>query len=787
MSASLPDATAPVALSAKGEDGPGGIKIVVSFSEGVQRGDGAIVLRDARGRVLERFDAALSGRLSFNANTLTIDPARQLLGNTRYSVSFEPGSVNDLNNNPMASSVSMALRTPADRTAPTVTIFSPDEAVGGVAPSANIRLTFSEDIKRGTGNIVIRDENGRTIETFNMASSKRIVINKNALTINPTKDLAYDKSYTVSVAPGAIRDLAGNRFGGEGPYNFRTEPDTYAPSITRYSPLRGALNVAPQANLSLSFNEGVQRGNGNIVLRNAAGDLIETFDAATSSAISISRNVLTVNPTANLSYNTQYVLSLEAGSLRDLAGNDFGGTSSYSFKTRRDTFGPIATEVVPVNGVLAAAPEGNITLVFDENIRRGRGNIVIRNEAGQLVESFSAATSNRISINGRNLTINPTRDLSPNSKYSVSFAGGALTDEVGNQAKASPVFRFRTGAAGDGTPPTVTTFNPSGGPNNATIAGNISVTFSEAVQRGSGTIQILNANDQVVESFDAATSDRISLSNNTMTIDPTNSLLNGRDYRVVLSAEAVKDLAGNSLAGQREFDFRTAASAFNIDLVYNGDETYRNYFTQAKAVWESVIVGDLPDIGGIDDIRISASVGFIDGNGGTLGTAGPTQLRIGIKLPTVASMNFDSADMSTMANNGTLLRVILHEMGHALGLGTLWGTFGLNTVNNTPNGTPSYQYTGAQALNEYRQFAGQNSATYVPLETGGGAGTANAHWSESLFQGELMTGYATGSMPLSRMTIGALADLGYQVNYAAADPYVLGASLYSGSFLSVRV
>ena len=38
-----------------------------------------------------------------------------------------------------------------------------------------------------------------------------------------------------------------------------------------------------------------------------------------------------------------------------------------------------------------------------------------------------------------------------------------------------------------------------------------------------------------------------------------------------------------------------------------------------------------------------------------------------------------------------------------------------------------------------------------------------------------MTGYAesTGTMPLSRLTIAAMQDLGYAVNYAAADSYSL--------------
>lgn len=36
---------------------------------------------------------------------------------------------------------------------------------------------------------------------------------------------------------------------------------------------------------------------------------------------------------------------------------------------------------------------------------------------------------------------------------------------------------------------------------------------------------------------------------------------------------------------------------------------------------------------------------------------------------------------------------------------------------------------------------------------------------------ELMTGFITGSLPLSNITIGGLEDLGYKVSYSVADPF----------------
>ena len=70
----------------------------------------------------------------------------------------------------------------------------------------------------------------------------------------------------------------------------------------------------------------------------------------------------------------------------------------------------------------------------------------------------------------------------------------------------------------------------------------------------------------------------------------------------------------------------------------------------------------------------------------------------------------------------------------------------------------------------------------------GGAGTAGVHWSESVFGNELMTGFISGTPdPLSILTVGAMQDLGYTVNYSAADPYTMPAGhLVAGAGASTQ-
>ncbi len=143
----------------------------------------------------------------------------------------------------------------------------------------------------------------------------------------------------------------------------------------------------------------------------------------------------------------------------------------------------------------------------------------------------------------------------------------------------------------------------------------------------------------------------------------------------------------------------------------------------------------------------------------------------GTFLPYLGTMQFDSADVARMVAEGSFEDVILHEMGHVIGIGTLWSL--LDLVRGL--GTTDPTFVGANAVREYQELSGTQAAA-VPVEATGGAGTAGGHWRESVFGAELMTGYAEPAgtpMPISQLTIGSLQDIGYAVNYDAADPYTL--------------
>ena len=232
------------------------------------------------------------------------------------------------------------------------------------------------------------------------------------------------------------------------------------------------------------------------------------------------------------------------------------------------------------------------------------------------------------------------------------------------------------------------------------------------------------------------------------------------------------------------------AGGYDITVRYTGSATPRQQQAVANAVarWRSVITSDLANIPvnaqanacfdgqpslneTVDDLLLFVSFDSIDGVNRVLGEAGPCFVRSDNSLPVIGHLRLDAADLGAMERVGTLDDVVLHEIGHVLGIGTLWSMKGLIAG---AGGTDPH-FTGAQALSAYRTLGG--TATGAPIENTGGSGTRDGHWRESVFGNELMTGYIGGiPNPLSTLTIASLQDLGYGAAAGAANGYTIGGS-----------
>ncbi len=217
---------------------------------------------------------------------------------------------------------------------------------------------------------------------------------------------------------------------------------------------------------------------------------------------------------------------------------------------------------------------------------------------------------------------------------------------------------------------------------------------------------------------------------------------------------------------------------YNITLSYLLPPTPRQVevFEAAAARWERIIIKDEPsftgtlpsaffgfpplvDGGTVDDIIIEVALAPIDGPGGILGQAGPRFVRSNDFLTLSGVMFFDVADLDFLEQLDLFEEVIVHEMGHVLGVGTLW------------NVSPAFDRTLRGGTDDAPYFLGRKANVFwnaeggtleLPIEGDFGPGTRFGHWDEAALNNELMTGFLNlGENPLSRITAGSMKDLGY--------------------------
>ena len=235
-------------------------------------------------------------------------------------------------------------------------------------------------------------------------------------------------------------------------------------------------------------------------------------------------------------------------------------------------------------------------------------------------------------------------------------------------------------------------------------------------------------------------------------------------------------------------------SLFDIEVRYKSGTTptptQQAAFTTAVSRWQIMVIGEQPNIPlsqsgtscfpalseTVDDLVIFVDFIPIDGEFGVLALAGPCLVRNSNNTPVIGGMTFDIADLPRLESSGQLEEVILHEMGHVLGIGALWELAGLLQDPSLPpnNGLDPF-FDGTEAIAAFDRIGGSSyTGAKVPVANTGGPGSADSHWREGVLQSELMTPVInSGFNPLSELSVASLMDLGYTVNLSGADAYTL--------------
>ncbi len=316
------------------------------------------------------------------------------------------------------------------------------------------------------------------------------------------------------------------------------------PTLSSSIPADNAT-VNNATSLSLTFNENIVAGTGNITVFDATNVAVQTINI--SSATISGTNCLINFPALTAG---SYYVHVANTAIKDANSNAYAGISnSTSLNFIVDNIAPTANTLTPLDDAISVPLANNLSITFSEPVTlTAGGNLSLFKSDGTLVQAFTSTNlGSSLTITGNTLNINPTLSLLNFQGYYVTITSNFIKDAASNfYTGITPVtsWNFTTG---DFILPTLSTLIPADNATNVSISNDLSITFSENIQINSGgTIELYLVGTGLVETFTNATA---TISNATITLNPSVNLTSSGNYYVNIPATSLSDLNGNNFAG----------------------------------------------------------------------------------------------------------------------------------------------------------------------------------------------------------------------------------------------
>jgi len=560
------DVNAPTLSSSSPTDGATGIagtaNIVLTFSKAVDVESGNIVIKkssdDSTVETIAVTDSKITGT---GTTTITINPSATLTSSTGYylniaATAFDDGSSNSYTGITDATTLNFTI---ADTVVPTLSSSTPADGATGVAVDANIVLTFSEAVDVESGNITLMKSDGSTVEAIDVTGSLVTGTGTTAITINPSATLASSTGYYLNIAATAFDDSSSNSYAGitnATTLNF-TIADVNAPTLSSSSPSDGAIGVAVDANIVLTFSEAVDVESGNITLKKSSDDsTVETIDVAGSLVTGTGTTAITINPSADLSSSTGYYLNIAATAFDDSSSNSYAGITNATTLnfTTADVNAPTLSSSSPADGATGVVLDANIVLTFSEAVDVESGNITLMKSDGSTVETIDVTGSLVTGTGTTAITINPSADLSLSTGYYLNIAATAFDDSSSNSyAGITNATTLNFTAINPNNPPTVT-FSPSDDATAIVSGSTITITFSKGI-RNINNLELTNSNVNSLITLRKTNSSGLKISftatidddKKIITINPTSDFSSEQVVYVAIGA-TVEDFFDNAIS-----------------------------------------------------------------------------------------------------------------------------------------------------------------------------------------------------------------------------------------------
>ena len=442
--------------------------------------------------------------------------------------------------------------------APTLSSSSPADNDLNISNTANIFLTFDENVNAGDGDIIIKKTTDNSIfETIAANSNLVTGTGTDVIEINPSNTFASGTEYYVVIDSDAFKDLTSNYYAGISStteLSFTTL-DSTDPNLTSSSPAHLNTGVAVDANIILNFSEAVDVESGNITIKKTSDDsTVEAIDVTSSQVTGSGTTQITINPSSSLDGSTEFYLIIDTTAFDDAAGNSYAGidnTNSMLSFTTIDNTNPTLSSSTPTDNATGISTTANITLNFSEAVDVESGNITIKKTSDNSTLETIDVTDSAVTGTGTNqITINPSNTFASSTEYYILIDATAFDDAAGNSyagISSTTALSFTSQDTGN---PYITSTTPAHQATGIAVNANIVLNFSENVDVESGNITIKKtSDDSTVETIDVTGNTVTGSGSSQITINPSSNLDEITSYYLVIDASAFDDASGNSFGG----------------------------------------------------------------------------------------------------------------------------------------------------------------------------------------------------------------------------------------------
>ena len=171
-----------------------------------------------------------------------------------------------------------------DTAAPTASVLSPADNAADVGPSANLVMTFSENVMAASGNVLIRKSSDNTVFEQITVTDPKVTVAGNQVTVDPTGAFTSQTGYYIQIDAGGFWDAAGNYYAGiadTSSWDFTTA-DIVAPTVVGVSSNKadGYYRAGEAIDIRVTFSETVEvTGTPQITLETGAIDTAVNYSS----------------------------------------------------------------------------------------------------------------------------------------------------------------------------------------------------------------------------------------------------------------------------------------------------------------------------------------------------------------------------------------------------------------------------------------------------------------------------------------------------------------------------